>query len=107
MPIVGSGEGRNVSTTLVPPTHYEVRQQGRQPRLFKSITDVAAELLHRQSEPKTVFALTAGRRRHLIQWELQELGRELRLQRLQLVGVGGGEPSSGGAGSRRHDRLDG
>ena len=71
-----------MSTTLIPPTRYEIRQSKGPARLLDTLADVAAALVRFPSERKAVLAVTGARQRRLNDVELRELARELRALRL-------------------------
>jgi hypothetical protein len=70
-----------MSTTLIPPTHYQVKQPGSPTRPLKSITEVASALSRCHPGPKMVLAVTGARQRRLNAVELRELAGALRALR--------------------------
>jgi uroporphyrinogen-III synthase len=71
-----------VSTTLVPPSYYEVRAHGRLAHLYPTIGEAAAAVLQLAPTVTAVDVVTGSRRRSLSDRELRELGRHVRARRL-------------------------
>ena len=72
-----------MSTTLVPPTYYEVKPNGRSSRIYRTIADAAWAVVRLAPTPTAVTALTGSRRRSLTDNELRELGRHIHARRLR------------------------
>jgi hypothetical protein len=70
-----------VSTTLVPPSYYEVRSSGKPSHLYRTVADAAWAIVQSAPRAVAVSAVTGRRRRRLTDAELRELGRHVRARR--------------------------
>ena len=70
-----------MSSTLVPPSYYEVGDNGKRPQPYRTIVEAAWAVVHRPSTA-AVTAVTGDRRRSLTDVELRELGQHVRAWRL-------------------------
>jgi len=70
-----------MSTTLVPPTHYIVKQPGRSARVVKTIAQAAGAVVILGPTPAEVIAITGARTRRLTPAEQNELQTHIRAQR--------------------------
>lgn len=62
-----------MSTTLVPPSFYEVSSQVRSARLYRTMAAAAVAVARCAPEHATVFVVTGNRRRKVSEREAQEL----------------------------------
>ncbi len=80
-------KGVTVSTTLVPPSYYEVGPNGKPSHLYRTIADAAWAVVQLAPTAAAVSAVTGSRRRSLTDTELRELGQQVRARRLLAVRV--------------------
>jgi len=86
--------GVTVSTTLVPPSYYEVATNAKPPHLYRTIADAPWAIVPLSQRAGTVGAVTGSRRRDLTDGELRALGRHVRARRLRTLHAGRPDPRS-------------
>jgi hypothetical protein len=74
-----------VSTTLMPPSFYAVRQRGRPAYIFETVREAAAALFDLAPAVTVVYAVTGSHRRSLSERELLEVGRHVKARRMALT----------------------